>query len=74
MTCPKCRGLMIPERDHHGEYSGCLACGYVSYPEPVDYTPATKQGRKEERLIGRSKREPHRKQRNSTRNMLGSKA
>ena len=64
MTCPRCFGLMLSESDHWGEYKSCaLGCGYVSYFEPVDYTPATKQGRKEERLKGRPKREPYRKQR-----------
>ena len=67
---------MFPESDRHGEYRTCLSCGYVSYLEPLDYTPEknTGWGRKAERLKGRSKREPYRKQRNSTRGVLGSKA
>ena len=55
---------MIPESDHWGEYKSCaLGCGYVSYPEPPDYSLPTNRGRKAERLIGRPKREPYRKQR-----------
>ena len=62
-SCPRCAGLMIPERDHHGEYSTCLCCGHQSYFEPPDYTPAKQTGRrKEERLRGRTKREPYRKE------------
>ena len=74
---------MVPERDRWGEYKSCaLGCGYVSYPEPLDYTPVANRGRrKEERLIGRPKRpdgrasarEPYRKQRNSARGVLGSR-
>ena len=48
---------MIPESDHWGEYKSCaLGCGYVSYPEPPDYSLPTNRGRKAERLIGRPKR------------------
>ena len=40
MNCPKCYGLMIAESDHHGEYLSCLACGYVSNPDPPEgYIP-----------------------------------
>ncbi len=35
MICPRCRGIMIPGRDHHGSYRSCLCCGYVSYPGPI---------------------------------------
>ena len=27
--CPRCGGFMFAERDHHGAYSFCIACGYV---------------------------------------------
>ena len=57
MTCPRCRGRMIAESDYWGEYKSCaLGCGYVSYPEPVDYTPEKNTGHKVPRLIGRSRR------------------
>ena len=75
MTCPRCAGPMIPERDRWGGYKSCaLGCGYVSYgDDPPDYTPPTRRGRrKEERLIGRPKREPYRKVRNSRQGVLGS--
>jgi len=56
VNCPRCFGLMLAESDIHGEFVTCITCGYVSYGEPVDYTPATRQGlRKVERLKGRSK-------------------
>jgi hypothetical protein len=28
-SCPRCRGLMIVERDCHGTYGSCISCGYV---------------------------------------------
>ena len=62
MTCPRCFGLMLPERDRHGAYRTCMACGWVSYPEPPeDYIP-DRGRRKSERLRGRPKREPYRKE------------
>jgi DNA-directed RNA polymerase subunit M/transcription elongation factor TFIIS len=27
--CPRCRGIMITERDWYGSYSTCLQCGFV---------------------------------------------
>ena len=62
MNCPKCYGRVISEKDYHGEFSTCLACGRVSYLEPVeDYIP-DRGRRKSERLRGRPKREPYRKE------------
>ena len=26
--CPRCRGDIIVDRDHHGWYEQCLQCGY----------------------------------------------
>ena len=61
MNCPRCRGKMIAESDYWGEYKSCaLGCGYVSYSEPLDYTPAHQGRRKAERLIGRTTREERR--------------
>ena len=52
---------MIAESDYWGEYKSCaLGCGYVSYSEPLDYTPAHQGRRKAERLIGRTTREERR--------------
>ena len=40
MNCPKCWGRVIAEKDWQGAFKTCLACGRVSYLEPVeDYIP-----------------------------------
>lgn len=28
-NCPRCRGIMILERDWYGSYGTCLTCGFV---------------------------------------------
>lgn len=30
--CRRCRGPMVSEQDHYGEYATCLYCGYVYEP------------------------------------------
>ena len=32
MNCPRCGGRLLRDRDRHGEYAYCLACGQVIEP------------------------------------------
>lgn len=27
-SCPRCKGAVLVDRDHHGWYEQCLQCGY----------------------------------------------
>ena len=39
-SCPRCKGDVIIDRDHHGWYEQCLQCGYQrDLKGIVDATP-----------------------------------
>lgn len=37
MTCPRCNGIAVRERDEHGEHIWCFACGTVDLAAPLPY-------------------------------------
>ena len=38
-ACPRCKGALLVERDHHGWYEHCLQCGYqVDLKNAADVT------------------------------------
>lgn len=51
-ACPRCRGLMIMERDWYGSYSTCIACGHVREvitTPPIDLRQEAMDGERRQR-------------------------
>jgi hypothetical protein len=55
-NCPRCRGSMILERDWHGAYSTCIACGFVH--EMLSSPPLGLAAEDEARPARQRRREP----------------
>ncbi len=36
--CPRCKGEVVVDRDHHGWYEQCLYCGYLRDFESIAET------------------------------------
>ena len=41
-SCPRCRGLVISDRDHYGAYQKCISCGWwLDADVPSERVPET---------------------------------
>lgn len=47
--CPRCKGNLLVDRDHHGWYEQCLQCGYQRNLESMLMAP--KQAKTDSKVV-----------------------